>query len=91
MLPQTADLDLQNSLAGLDEKYRSVVVCRYLLDWDTQATAEALSLREGTVKSRLSKGLELLRAELGESDISPPPTPLHRPIPSTTKNEGDRS
>lgn len=95
VLPPTADLDLQNSLAGLDEKYRSVVVCRYLLDWDTQTTAEALSLREGTVKSRLSKGLELLRSELGESDISPP-TPLHSAAPDsstsgTTPNEGDRS
>lgn len=70
-LPATADLDLRAALINLDEKYRSVVVCRYLMDWNNKDTAEALGLREGTVKSRLSKGLELLRSELDVHDDSP--------------------
>lgn len=69
-LPATADLDLRTALINLDDKYRSVVVCRYLMDWNSKDTAEALGLREGTVKSRLSKGLELLRSELDVHDQS---------------------
>lgn len=65
-LPESSDLSLAAALAALDLKYRSVVVCRYLLDWSTQDTAAALELAPGTVKSRLSVGLTRLRAELGE-------------------------
>jgi len=69
-LPESSDLSLAAALAVLDLKYRSVVVCRYLLDWSTQESAAALGIAPGTVKSRLSVGLARLRAELGE-DPSP--------------------
>ena len=82
-LPVTADLDLQDALGRLDDKYRSVVVCRYLMEWDTHETAEALGLREGTVKSRLSRGLELLRADLDD-------TATHSTSPHM-QHEGGRS
>lgn len=78
-LPTPTDVALDAALKDLDIKYRSVVVCRYLLDWSTAQTAEALDLAEGTVKSRLSEGLQRLRSELGEPehtlsnpDLSPP-------------------
>ncbi len=48
-------------LAALPVKYRVVVVCRFLLQLSTAETAAALGLAEGTVKSRLSRGLEALR------------------------------
>lgn len=65
-LPQTTDTGLDAALAELDIKYRSVVVC--LLDWSTEQTAAALSIAPGTVKSRLSTGLSLLRVQLDQPE-----------------------
>jgi len=87
-LPATADLDLQDALGRLDDKYRSVVVCRYLMDWDTNETAEALGLRAGTVKSRLSRGLEILRAELEDETAT---ADITITSPTTSHYEGGRS
>lgn len=89
-LPPMADPELDRALAKLDIKYRAVVVCRYLLDWSTDQTAEALDLRPGTVKSRLSTGLSQLRAALdtpatASSASSFPATP---PLPGTSFPEG---
>ena len=39
---------------------------RYLLELSEAETAAALGVRAGTVKSRLSRALERLRAQLGE-------------------------
>ncbi len=63
-LPPTKDHALDAALLTLDVKYRSVVVCRYLLDWSNDETARALDIAPGTVKSRLSTGLAQLRAQL---------------------------
>ena len=52
------------ALAALDPKHRSVVVCRYLLGWSVADTAAALHLREGTVKSRLSRATRVLQVRL---------------------------
>lgn len=70
-LPRTPDVTLDAALADLDLKYRSVVVCRYLLDWSTDETAEALELAPGTVKSRLSTGLDKLHHALAEHPSNP--------------------
>ena len=44
-MPETHDCDHSTTaLSDLDIKYRSVVVCRYLLDWSTEETARALDL-----------------------------------------------
>ena len=56
-----------DALRHLPIDQRAVVVCRVLLDLDTRATAAALDIAEGTVKSRLSRGLEALRADLEEA------------------------
>lgn len=61
-MPETADPELAAAISNLDSKYRDVVVCRYYLDWSTEQTAEALDIRPGTVKSRLSTGLSALRS-----------------------------
>lgn len=71
-LPETSDPALRAALLGLDHKYRSIVVCRYFLDWSTQQTAEALDIPIGTAKSRLHHALAMLRAEL-EPDGSDSP------------------
>ena len=51
-------------LAALDqlpETARLVLACRYLLDLSERETAAALGVRNGTVKSRTVRALELLR------------------------------
>lgn len=62
-----ADLiDLMDALGELPLDQRSVVVCRFSLGMSVRETAEALDIREGTVKSRLARGVERLR-ELTEA------------------------
>lgn len=53
------------ALERLDERDRQVIACRYLLELTEAETAAALGCRAGTVKSRLSRALERLRARAG--------------------------
>ena len=73
-LPKTSDHELDAALMSIDIKYRSVVVCRYLLDWSTEDTARALDIAPGTVKSRLSTGLSQLRTALAVPESAPTET-----------------
>jgi len=50
----------------LPERYRAVVVHRYLLEMSEQETSEILGVPPGTVKSRTSRALERLRLRLGD-------------------------
>jgi DNA-directed RNA polymerase specialized sigma24 family protein len=43
-----------------------VIACRYFLELSEEETAAALGWRRGTVKSRLSRALGRLRAQMGE-------------------------
>jgi len=52
------------ALMTLSVEHRAVVVCRHLLGWSEAETAAALGLRRGTVKSRTSRALTLLREQL---------------------------
>jgi RNA polymerase sigma factor (sigma-70 family) len=61
---------LLSALAGLPERDRLVVSCRYLLELTEAETAAALGMRPGTVKSRLSRALDKLRSRL-PADIDP--------------------
>lgn len=63
-----ADPQIAEALAGLDLRLRSVVVCRVLLDWSTDETAEALQIKPGTVKSRLHRALTRLEEALAHFD-----------------------
>ncbi len=55
---------LLQAVRRLPDKLRLVVTCRYLLELDEAETATVLGVPRGTVKSRLSRGLERLRTEL---------------------------
>jgi RNA polymerase sigma-70 factor (ECF subfamily) len=58
--------ELLAALERLSEPDRLVLSCRYLLELGEEETAEVLSVRRGTVKSRTSRALARLRTELGQ-------------------------
>jgi RNA polymerase sigma-70 factor (ECF subfamily) len=60
--------ELIAALNRLDERDREALACRYFLDLSEAETAVAIGVRPGTVKSRISRALERLRAELGETE-----------------------
>ncbi len=64
------DLDLDRAIVRLSIEHRSVVVLRYLEEWSTHETAQVLEISEGTVKSRLSRALDQLSAELNHPERS---------------------
>jgi RNA polymerase sigma factor (sigma-70 family) len=55
---------LRDALAALPRHQRDVITCRYLLDLTEDETAKVLRIPNGTVKSRLSRGLAVLQAML---------------------------
>ncbi len=58
--------ELRGALAALDERDRTVLGLRYLLDLSEREMGAVLGCRPGTVKSRLSRALARLREEVGE-------------------------
>jgi RNA polymerase sigma-70 factor (ECF subfamily) len=54
------------ALASLSPEHRAVVVLRHLLEYTPGEIAEVLELPRGTVNSRLRRGLDALRDELGD-------------------------
>ncbi len=54
------DLDLQDALATLPERDRSLLAMRYVLDWTVPHIAVVLDVPEGTIKSRLHRALARL-------------------------------
>ncbi len=62
----------QGLLAAIDrlgDADRTVIACRYLLELSEAETAAVIGKRLGTVKSRTSRALERLRAELEADDV----------------------
>jgi RNA polymerase sigma factor (sigma-70 family) len=72
--PEAALLDSERrtellaAVYRLRETDRMVISCRYLLELSERETAAVLGWRRGTVKSRLARALERLRAELGDAE-----------------------
>jgi len=64
---EIVDVDLERALDRLTPTHRTVVVARFFMEWSIDETAEALGIRPGTVKSRLSRALSQLAGELGNS------------------------
>ena len=60
----TAKIDVEKLLKGLEEKYRTVLDCVYLQGYSHSEASEKLNLPIGTVKTRLRKAILQLREEL---------------------------
>ncbi|MFC0436047.1 SigE family RNA polymerase sigma factor [Kutzneria buriramensis] len=58
------------ALAKVPPGQRAVLVLRYWEDMSIEDTARALECSEGTVKSQAARGLQALRALLGEAPLS---------------------
>jgi len=74
--PEAAALDSEQrrlllaAVGRLGDSDRQVITCRYFLELSEAEMAAALGCRRGTVKSRLSRALERLRAALAEQDAA---------------------
>lgn len=67
---------LLDAMGRLGENDRQVIACRYFLELSEAEMAAALGCRPGTVKSRLSRALDRLRAVLAEQGAAAAPTTL---------------
>ena len=59
--------EVQAALGRLSPRHHQVVVLRYFAELSVSEVAAALGVREGTVKSRLSRALSRLREELTQT------------------------
>ena len=72
--PEAALLDSERreqllaAMERLPDPAREAIACRYLLELSEAETAAALDCARGTVKSRVSRALDGLRAELREME-----------------------
>ena len=67
--PETGDRDrLWRACRALPEAQRTAVVLRYYEQLEYAEIAALTGVAEGTVRSRVSRGLAALRESLGESD-----------------------
>ncbi len=58
------DLAVRRAVLALPTKYRETLLLFYFHEMDVPSAAQSLGLPEGTVKARLHRGRELLRAKL---------------------------
>ncbi|WP_235529945.1 MULTISPECIES: SigE family RNA polymerase sigma factor [unclassified Nocardioides] len=66
--PPAYDDRLWQACRRLPEAQRTAIVLRFYEDMDYAAIAAITGVREGSVRSRVSRGLDALRAELGDHD-----------------------
>jgi len=59
-------LELAEGLKKIDEEYRELIVLKYYSGYSQQEIADILKIPLGTVKSKLFRGLRVLRDVLGE-------------------------
>lgn len=60
--------EVWDAVSTLDERYRAVVVLRFLNDMQLDEIATALDIPLGTVKSRLHTALKMLRLKLASGE-----------------------
>lgn len=62
------DIDLQNALDRLPIQYKTVIILRFFEDLKLEEIAEIVDENINTVKTRLYRGLKLLRITITEED-----------------------
>jgi RNA polymerase sigma-70 factor (sigma-E family) len=75
-----SDSPLTRALATLPPKQRAVVVLRFVDDLTVDEIARETGIASGTVKSRLSRGIDALRLALVDSSMTSP----HALTPNTS-------
>lgn len=66
-LSEALGVDIQRAIDSLPERYRVVTVLRHIEDLSYEEIAEVLGIPLGTVKTRLFRAREMLRARLSDS------------------------
>ena len=66
IVPPDANAELHDALLALHEKYRLPIVLHYIEGFQVGEIAYMLRLPEGTVKSHMLRGRQLLRNDLSE-------------------------
>ena len=64
LLEQDRDQAVRAAVLSLPWKYRETITLFYFHGMDISAAARSLGIPEGTVKARLARGRDLLRAKL---------------------------
>jgi RNA polymerase sigma-70 factor, ECF subfamily len=63
------DIDLYNTLDELPTQYKTVIILRFFEDLKLEEIAEIMDENVNTVKSRLYRGLKLLRIIIAEGEL----------------------
>ncbi|SHG90562.1 RNA polymerase sigma factor [Ornithinibacillus halophilus] len=61
---QDLRMDIVEALDHMEEKYQEIINLRYFSDFSQEKIAEILEVPIGTVKSRIYRGLKLLRTKM---------------------------
>jgi len=72
-------LDLQDAVAGLDERDRELLALRYGADLSARQIAELLDLKTNAVEVALHRALGRLRREVERDDAAPADKPVLHP------------
>ncbi len=62
---QAEKIDLINELKKLDEEYKEIIILKYYSGYSQKEIAEILSIPLGTVKTKIFRGIKILRQVLG--------------------------
>lgn len=62
--------ELLEAVMELDEKYKEVLILRFYKDFSVKEIAEILDCPEGTVKTKIHRGVNLLRTKLKEDCVN---------------------
>jgi RNA polymerase sigma-70 factor, ECF subfamily len=69
-IPMERDSDLLQAVMDLDDKYKEVLILRFYKDCSVKEIASILECPEGTVKTNIHRGVNLLRNKLKEDCVN---------------------
>lgn len=64
------DPDLLDAVMKLEEKYKTVLILRFYKDFTIKQIAETLDCPEGTVKTNIHRGLNILKEKVKEDCVN---------------------